>query len=131
MNNIYYNNDNFDAKFIFTKLSELKNFIFDKAQEENELTFDLIDNLEQLIVPSYYTYLLEDVNLPEIQYFNDFIKQNFKKATKEELKLIKGDEALLKCKQNYEEIQFLINQLENKFTQKEILIKWWLRIYSL
>ena len=131
MNNIYYNNYIFDKKLIFTKLIEVKDFIFDRTQKENELTFDLIDNLEQLIMPSYYSYLLEDVNEPEIQYFNKFLKDNFKKATKEELKLIKDDKTLLKCKKGNEEIQNLIYELENNLPPKEILIKWWLIIYSL
>ena len=32
-------------------------YIDDIMPEESDLTFDIIDNLEQLIIPNYYSYL--------------------------------------------------------------------------
>ena len=76
-NNIYYNNDLFDTKYIFTKKNQIEDFINNKIPEEDDVTFDLIDNLDQLIVPNYYSYLLEDVNIHEIKNFNNYIKNKF------------------------------------------------------
>ena len=77
MNNIYNNNDIFNTKFIFTIQSQIENFINNYIEQEDDLTFDIIDYLEQLIVPNYYYYLLENVNKPEIYYFNIFIRKTF------------------------------------------------------
>ena len=77
MNNTYYNNDLFDTRLIFTNPSMIEDYIDDIMPEESDLTFDIIDNLDQLIVPNYYTYLLEDVNIPEINNFNDYLLKNF------------------------------------------------------
>ena len=54
MNNIYNNNDIFNTKFIFTIQSQIENFINNNIEQEDDLTFDIIDYLEQLIVPNYY-----------------------------------------------------------------------------
>ena len=62
MNNIYYFNDLFNTKLIFDKISQIEDYIDNKFQEESDLTFDIIDNLEQLIIPNYYQILFNDVN---------------------------------------------------------------------
>ena len=54
------------------RLNAREDFINNKIPEEDDVTFDLIDNLDQLIVPNYYSYLLEDVNIHEIKNFNKF-----------------------------------------------------------
>ena len=71
MNNIYYFNDLFKTKMIFDKISQIEDYIDNKFQEESDLTFDIIDNLEQLIIPNYYQCLLNDVNEGEIKAYND------------------------------------------------------------
>ena len=45
---------------IFTQEIQVKKYIDDITEEGNDLTFDIIDNLEQLIIPSYYSYLFEN-----------------------------------------------------------------------
>ena len=45
---------------IFTQEIQVKKYIDDITEEGNDLTFDIIDNLEQLIIPNYYSYLFED-----------------------------------------------------------------------
>jgi hypothetical protein len=63
MNNIYYKNDIFDTKLIFTQEFQVSNYIDDIPEQKNDLTFDIIDNIDQLIVPNYYSYLLGDIRL--------------------------------------------------------------------
>ena len=124
MNNIYYNNDLFNTKMILTNHEQMKDYIENNFQlEPKELTFDLIEDLEQLIIPNYYTYLLEDVNKSEINYFNDYLIRNF-------LMHINLDKEG-KYKKGIIEMSKLINQIKNKNLPKEILIKYWIRIYSL
>ena len=124
MNNIYYNNDLFNTKMILTNHEQMKDYIENNFQlEPKELTFDLIEDLEQLIIPNYYTYLLEDVNKSEINYFNDYLIRNF-------LMHINLDKEG-KYKKGIKEMSKLINQIKNKNLPKEILIKYWIRIYSL
>ena len=52
MNNIYYNNDLFDNKLIFNRALQFEDYIENKNREGNDLTFDLIVNLDQLIIPT-------------------------------------------------------------------------------
>ena len=115
LNNTYYNNNLFDTRLIFANPSMIEDYIDDIMQEESDLTFDIIDNLDQLIVPNYYTYLLEDVNIPEINNFNDYLLKNF---------VNKGINP-------NEEINKLLKQIKYKILPKEILIKYWIRIYTL
>lgn len=85
MNNIYYNNDLLDTKLIFNSPYEIEEFMNGKIEEEYDLTFDIIDNLDQSIIPNYYFYLLEDANYSEISYFNNFLKRIFLIPTKKEI----------------------------------------------
>jgi len=128
MNNLYYNNDLFDTKLIFSDPAQIEQFINNEIQEENDLTFDIIENFEQLIIPSYYSYLLEDVNISEINYFNDFLSRNFLPISEIDIDL-QNQENLDKLENKT--INKLINQIKYKKLPKEILIKYWLRIYSL
>lgn len=137
MNNIYNNNDIFNTKFIFTLQSQIENFINNNIEQEDDLTFDIIDYLEQLIVPNYYYYLLENVNEPEIYYFNSFIRKTFlPPENKEEIeeKISSGKIPLdLKMlnKLSNSNIQELLDQIENKKLPKQIILKYWLRMYSI
>ena len=131
MNNIYYNNDIFDTKLIFTRSIQLEGFIDNINREGKELTFEKIENIDQLIIPTYYSYLLEDVNRSEIDYFNNFIEKKFLPPTEEETQqLNKEEKNENKLKKGNEDIQKLVNQIKNKKMPKEIIIKYWLRIYS-
>ena len=114
-NNIYYNNDLFDTKYIFTKKNQIEDFINNKIPEEDDVTFDLIDNLDQLIVPNYYSYLLEDVYIHEIQNFNNYIKNKFLPPSEEEMKILseEGDNKLLN-KMGNKNIQKHVSQLINE-----------------
>ena len=124
MNNIYYNNDLFDAKMIITRPKEINDFIENNfVIEQQELTFDIIEDLEQLIIPNYYTYLLENVSKSEINYFNDYLIRNFLMH----IDLTKEG----KYRKGIKEMSKLINQIKYKKLPKEILIKYWIRIYSL
>ena len=129
-NNIYYNNDLFDTKFIFTGKSEIEDFIDNKIKDKDDFTFDLIDNLDQLIVPNYYSYLLEDVNSNEINNFNEHIINTIRPPSEEEIKIMnEKDPEALANKMGNKNIQDLIKQISEK-KPKEIIIKYWLRIYS-
>ena len=131
INNLYYNNDLFDPKLIFTNQIQLECFLSNEISSEGkDLSFDLIDNLEQLIIPTYYTYLLEDVKRPEIEHFNGFVEKNFLPPTEKEIKeLNEKDIKKLSFKLGNKKIQELIGQIKNKTIPKEIIIKYWLRIY--
>ena len=114
MNNIYYCNDIFDTKLIFNEPSKIVDFINNKNQEGIEgtdLTFDIINNLEQLIVPNYYPFLLDEVNRTEIEYFNYYLINNY--SSKNEKNEIT----------NNNEIHNLIFQIKNNKTPKELLIQ--------
>jgi len=128
MNNIYYDNDLFDKKLIFSNPRDIYNFIQNKIQEESELTFDIIDNNEQLIIPCYYSYLFEDVNISDIYYFNDYLLKNFIPKLENKFGLPNQEK---QNKKGDKEIYELINQIKYKKLPKEIIIKYWLRIYTL
>ena len=114
MNNMYYNNDLFDPRLIFTNPSEILDFINgNNIQEENDFTFDIIECAEQLIIPNYYSYILEDTYQYEIEYFNSYLIRNFPLNEKNK------------------DIHMLINQIKDKVLPKEILIRYWIRIYTL
>ena len=114
MNNMYYNNDLFNPKLIFTNPSDILDFINgNNIQSENDLTFDIIECAEQLIIPNYYSYILEDTYQHEIEYFNSYLIQNFP------------------MNERNEDIHKLINQIKNKVLPKDILIQYWIRIYTL
>ena len=131
MNNIYYNNDLFDKKLIFSNPLEIKNFINNKIPQEDDLTFDIIDNKEQLIIPCYYSYLFEDANISDIYCFNDYLIKKFKPKSDDEIALLNNDEqGEIGSKIENKKIPKLINQIKYKKLPKEILIKYWLRIYT-
>ena len=127
MNNIYYDNDLFDKRYIYTSFSQIKDFINDNIQEESDLSFDIIDNLDQLIIPNYYCYLIEDANNYDITNFNIFLKGKFLPPSSKKEKYSK----LNILKNGNRNVQELINQIEYKKLPKNIIIKYWLRIYTM
>ena len=42
-------------------------------KEDEDLTFDEIKNLKELIIPCFYSYLIQDVTETEIDYYNNNI----------------------------------------------------------
>jgi hypothetical protein len=107
-----YQKDNFlSPKYITSSILNLENYLDNKIIYENEFTFERIEKYEELILPTFFSYLMNEVTKTEILYFNNFIKMNYP---------------------NNESIQNLINQLEeNKYISKNIICKYWLHIYSL
>ena len=69
--------------------------------------------------PNYYPFLLDEVNRTEIEYFNYYLINNY--SSKNEKNEIT----------NNNEIHNLIFQIKNNKTPKELLIQYWLRIYTL
>jgi len=135
MNNIYNsNNDLFDTQYIFTTQIQIEKFMIGNIPEDNDFTFDIINYLDQLIIPNYYSYLLEDVNQPEIYYFNLFLKRKFPEMPKKPENLEENYEELKDLKYlkklGNEIIQEKLKQIENKKLPKEIILKYWLWIYS-
>ena len=131
MNNLYYNNDLFDTRLIFTNQIQLEDFINHSKIKGKELTFEKIDNIDQLIIPIYYSYLLEDVNKSEIDYFNNFVDNKFSIQTEDEPQYLNEEDLFqLSLKLGNKKLKKLINQIKDKKIPKEIIIKYWLRIYS-
>ena len=126
MNNIYYNNNLFDTRFIFTKTSEIEDFIKNNIKEETYVSFDLIDDEEQLIIPTFYSYLLEDVNQTEIDYFNNYLINEFP-FVNIKVNNMQNKEEIMKLKNN--KIHELVNQIKQRKLPKELLLKYWLKIY--
>ena len=129
MNNIYNsNNDLFDTQYIFSTPKQIEKFMTGDIPEDNDITFDIINYLDQLIIPNYYSYLLEDVNKPEIYFFNDFLKRKF--ITKSDNS--KENKIDLNSAKNLGNtfIQEKLKQIENKKLPKEIILKYWLWAYS-
>ena len=121
MNNLYYNNKLLDTNLIFTQEKQVENYIDGITEEGNDLTFDIMENLEQLIIPNYYSYLFEDTNIYEIQCFIKFLKTNFSDTKAKDKKSKKEKQYLNK----------LVRQLDGQEIPKRIILKYWLKIYSL
>ena len=132
-NNIYYNNYLFNTKFIYNKASEIEDLINNKTEtEEEDLSFDLIENNEQLIIPKYYTYFLDDATIFEINYFNDYLFENFKPDPKIDENIQKKQITEYENDNlEHKKIHELLAQIKYKILPKQIIIKYWLRIYTL
>ena len=131
LNNMYYNNDLFDTKLIFTKAIQIEDFIDNIIREGKDLSFDILDNLCQLIIPTYYSCLLDDVSNAEINYFHSFIQRKFLPPSEEENQPLNQEEQFrFRLKKGNKEIHEVLNEIINKKTPKEILIKFWLKLYS-
>ena len=121
MNNLYYNNKLLDTNLIFTQEKQVENYIDGITEEGNDLTFDIMENLEQLIIPNYYSYLFEDTNIYEIQNFIKFLKTNFSDTKAKDKK----------SKKEKQYLNELVRQLDGQEIDKSIILKYWLKIYSL
>ena len=69
---MFYNNEILEKKYIIKNPKKIENYI-DHVIKEKDLTFELIENYSQLVIPSYYSYLLEDISIAEIYFFNNFL----------------------------------------------------------
>ena len=119
INNIYVNNYLLNEDLIFESQRELEDYLNEgkiKEKEEEELTFEIIKNLEELTAPCFYSYLLQDVTGTEIFYFNEKIISMFNNENNE-------------IEEN--EIKSMIISLQRcNLNSKEIISKYWLRIYT-
>ena len=79
VNNNYNNNYLLNEELIFNKKKELFDFINEKTinKSDEELIFDEVKNLEELIIPCFYPYLIQDVTQIEINCFNQNIISNY------------------------------------------------------
>ena len=110
LNNIYYNDDLFDQRLIFNEEEELEDYLKKECINTKDLSFELIYDSKQLIIPYYYSCLFEDVTPSEIFFFNEYLKQKYANDNKKIYKLV--------C------------QIKNKKLPKTIICKYWLRIYT-
>ena len=115
LNNNYDNNYLLNKDLIFNVLDELVKYI-NGDKEDEDLTFDEVKNLKELIIPCFYSYLIQDVTENEIDYYNNNILTNFEDNDKEKEKQIKG---------------LIINLKKRKIITKELICKNWLRIYTI
>jgi len=119
---LYYDNELLNPELIFDQDYQIKFYFSNilnngkekvEQTEKEELTFEIIENYKELIFPTYYPFLMEDSNKFEINSLNYYIKTHFDK-------------------QENENLQKLINQLyENMNISKEIICKYWLRLYTM
>ena len=132
MNNIYYNQYFFDSQYIINLPQDIKNIIDDKIEDKEELTFDLIENYEQLIIPTYSSYLFDKVEDYEIDYYNDYLMKNFPPDPKINDYIEKGTHKEYVAKNiGKNKIYELVSQLKDKKLHKRIILRYWLRIYTL
>ena len=117
INNIYNDNDLLSKELIFNSFWELKDYLNEEKEKKmDDLTFDEVEDLRELIIPSFYSYLIQDVTRTEILFYNQNIISNY--HDKNELKEKK--------------IKALISQLKrSNLNSKGIISKYWLRIYTM
>ena len=116
-NDIYINNFSFNKNFVFTQPYEIKNFINGVKKEKKDLVFDEIHNINELIIPCYYSYLIEDITKTEIDFFNQNIIYNFHDNNN---------------KKKEQKIKAMLKHLKrSNFDYKTLISKYWLRIYTM
>ena len=116
INNNYENNYLLNKKLIFNIFDDLVDYKNGKKEESEDLTFDEIKNIKELIIPCFYSYLIQDVTKTEIDYYNQNIISNYNDTNKEKEKEIKRIVKHLKR----------INSIS-----KEKIIEYWLKIYTM
>ena len=109
--NISQKNNFVFPKYITTSIIDLEYYLTNKIDKnEKELSFDKIENYEELILPVYFSYFMKETTFIEILYFNEYIKRTYSNNTV---------------------IINLLEQFDNdKNIPKEILVKYWIYIYS-
>ena len=127
----------FDKKNIFEKFSQIIDFIENDNKrksktlehfvlnekykffiEEKNGHFSKIEDFEELILPIYLNQLIEPITFEEINNFNYYLLNSFKKDY-----VKRGDE--------HKRIDYIISQIENNAKMPiEIVCKYWARIYT-
>jgi hypothetical protein len=99
-------------KYITASPMDLEYYLENKLDKnEKELSFDKIENYEELILPTYISYFMKNTTFTEILYFNDYVKRKYS---------------------NNSNITNLIKQFDNdKYIPKEIIWKYWMHLYTL
>ena len=99
-------------KYITGYPMDLEYYLENKLDKnEKELSFDKIENYEELILPTYISYFMKNTTFTEILYFNDYVKRKYS---------------------NNSNITNLIKQFDNdKYIPKEIIWKYWMHLYTL
>ena len=117
-NGISLNRNSFNEDFVFTQPKDLSNFIKGIQEVEREnITFDQIQNINELILPCYYSYLVEDTTKTEIDFYNQNIILNFHDEKKEKAE---------------KKIKAMVKHLKrSNFDFKALISKYWLRIYTM
>ena len=111
--NLFYNNKLLNHNLIFDKIGEFKEFIKSfkiEKENENDFSFELVENFAKLAIPYYHNFLFQDITNSEIDYFNKYLKEKYGKADKT--------------------INNLICQIENKNLPEIIICKYWIHIYT-
>ena len=116
-NKNYDDNYLLNKNLIFNIFEDLVNYINGTKKDNSEdLTFDEVNNLKQLIIPCFYSYLIQDVTKTEIDFYNNFIIAYYHDTDKEKEKQIKA---------------IITNLKRLKTYSKDIISKKWLKIYSM
>ena len=75
---------------------------------------------------------MDDFTIVEINYFNDYLFENFKPEPKIDKNILKNQiTEYEKDNCDHKEIHKLLAQIKYKILPKQIIIKYWLRIYTL
>ena len=117
INNNYDNNYLLNEELIFTKKKELFDFINEKTinKSDEELIFNEVKNLKELIIPCFYPYVIQDVTQTEINCYNQNIISNYHDRSKN----------------REEQIRSIIRYLKRKNLTSKDIIKYWLNIYTM
>ena len=116
-NNIYDNNYLLNKELIFNKPKELIAYINGEYKINLEdVIFDEVTNLKELIIPCNYSYLIGEVTKAEIDLYNQIIISNYKNKNSKKAKIIT---TIIRNLQRY------------NLNLKNIIAKYWLIIYTM
>ena len=74
--NLNQKNNFIFPRYIADTPIELEYYLKNKIDiNEKELSFDNIDNYEELILPAYFSYFMKDTTSTELLYFNEYLKR--------------------------------------------------------
>ena len=73
-----YQKDNFlSPKYITNSIINLEKYLENKIIKEKELTFENIEKYDELILPTYFPFWVNEITKIEILYFHDYIKRKY------------------------------------------------------
>ena len=110
--NLNQKNNFIFPRYIASTPIELEYYLKNKIDiNEKELSFDNIDNYEELILPAYFSYFMKDTTSTELLYFNEYLKRIYSDNIN---------------------ITNLLNQFDNnQKISKEIIYQYWMHLYTL